>query len=178
MHAYLYITSMHYRDIWKKHYGEIPKDENGLTYEIHHIDGNRSNNGIENLELLSIEEHYHKHKEQGDLAEASAVLMRMKKLKRGDKINDRVLSKTKWYHREDHQRQMNPSDPKITSEGWIKGMHPDTVKKIRETSHKNKKRGTAALSGKKLEEYKKKVSEGLKRAYREGRRTNKKKKQL
>lgn len=57
-----------YRTIWRSHFGEIPKDENGRSYEIHHIDGDRTNNSIENLQCLSIEEHYELHLKQGDYA--------------------------------------------------------------------------------------------------------------
>jgi len=55
---------MGYRKIWSKIYGEIPKDELGRSYEIHHIDGNRNNNSIENLTCVSIKEHYEIHKKQ------------------------------------------------------------------------------------------------------------------
>lgn len=37
-----------YRKIWIEHFGEIPKDEYGITYEIHHKDRDRSNNDITN----------------------------------------------------------------------------------------------------------------------------------
>ena len=42
-----------YRKIYERHYGPIPKDSDGRTYEIHHVDGNHSNNKIENLRLAS-----------------------------------------------------------------------------------------------------------------------------
>lgn len=41
---------------------DIPVDENGNSYHIHHIDGNKQNNSIYNLELLSHKEHNEKHK--------------------------------------------------------------------------------------------------------------------
>ena len=50
-------TIMLHRLIWECVNGEIP---NG--YEIHHIDGNKLNNSIHNLELVSIEEHHKEHK--------------------------------------------------------------------------------------------------------------------
>jgi len=55
---------MNYRKIWENAYGEIPKDLDGRTYDIHHIDGNRKNNSIENLICLSIEDHYKIHLKQ------------------------------------------------------------------------------------------------------------------
>jgi hypothetical protein len=57
---------MHYRDIYKKYYGEIPIDENGITFDIHHIDGNKKNNDISNLIAVSVKEHYEIHKSQGN----------------------------------------------------------------------------------------------------------------
>jgi len=55
-----------YRKIWKDHNGAIPLDENGVHYDIHHIDGNRNNNSIENLKAVSIQEHYDIHYKQQD----------------------------------------------------------------------------------------------------------------
>ena len=55
-----------YRKIYTEHYGSIPKDEDGRTYDIHHIDGNPENNDITNLIAVSIQEHYDIHYSQGD----------------------------------------------------------------------------------------------------------------
>ena len=55
-----------YRKIWETHFGAIPKDKFGRTYEIHHIDGNHSNNDINNLKCVSIQEHYDIHHSQED----------------------------------------------------------------------------------------------------------------
>ena len=52
---------MNYRKLWEQNYGPIPKDETGRTYDIHHIDGNRKNNSLDNLICLSIEDHYKIH---------------------------------------------------------------------------------------------------------------------
>jgi len=59
---------MSYRKIWENIYGPIPKG-----YEIHHIDGNRMNNDIENLRCVSIEEHYEIHYKQGDYLALSLI---------------------------------------------------------------------------------------------------------
>lgn len=67
-----------YRKIWINHYGEIPKDENGLTYEIHHIDGNRKNNDISNLVAVSLKEHYLIHYNQKDYYAAFMISRKMK----------------------------------------------------------------------------------------------------
>ena len=69
---------MHYRKIWESVYGEIPKDEFGRSYEIHHMDGNRKNNSIENLQCVSIEEHYNIHLNQKDYGACKALSIRLK----------------------------------------------------------------------------------------------------
>jgi hypothetical protein len=66
-----------YRKIWEQHYGPIPKDENGRSYEIHHIDGNRSNNHIDNLKCVSIKEHYNIHHSQKDWTACLLISERM-----------------------------------------------------------------------------------------------------
>lgn len=68
---------MHYRKVWQEVNGPIPRDEQGRSYEIHHIDGNRKNNKLENLVCLSIEDHYKLHLEQGDKAAAYRIGQRM-----------------------------------------------------------------------------------------------------
>lgn len=57
--------TLSYRKIWEAHYGPIPKDQ---IYDIHHIDGDRSNNDISNLRLVTPREHYDIHYAQGDWA--------------------------------------------------------------------------------------------------------------
>ena len=54
-----------------------PKDENGRSYEIHHIDGNHANNDIENLMCISIDEHYQIHYDQGDYGACHLIAKRM-----------------------------------------------------------------------------------------------------
>lgn len=66
-----------YRKIWETHFGKIPKDENGRSYEIHHIDGNHTNNNIENLKCLSIQEHYNIHYKNGDFGACVMIAKRM-----------------------------------------------------------------------------------------------------
>ena len=44
--------------------------------EIHHIDGNHSNNAIENLKPVTALEHYEIHKSQGDKAAAALIATR------------------------------------------------------------------------------------------------------
>lgn len=66
----IYKAKINYRKIYENAYGPIPKDENGKSYHIHHIDGNRNNNSIENLIALSPKEHYEVHLKQKDYGAA------------------------------------------------------------------------------------------------------------
>lgn len=68
---------MNYRTIWKKHYGEIPKDIEGRPYEIHHINGNHKDNRIENLTCITIQEHYDIHYQNGDYGACVMIAKRM-----------------------------------------------------------------------------------------------------
>lgn len=60
------MSRVNYRKIWSLYNGPIPKDWEGRSFEIHHIDGNHDNNVIENLRCVSIREHYDIHWFQGD----------------------------------------------------------------------------------------------------------------
>lgn len=66
-----------YRKIYEQHYGPIPKDSLGRSLEIHHIDGDHSNENITNLKLVTIEEHYQIHFDQGDYGACSIMGHRM-----------------------------------------------------------------------------------------------------
>lgn len=68
---------MDYRKLWESHNGPIPKDKDGRSYEIHHIDGDHNHNVIENLKLVTIQEHYDVHYNQGDYGACLAIIMRM-----------------------------------------------------------------------------------------------------
>ena len=73
----IYCGTNHYRRIYENHYGEIPKDDIGRSYEIHHIDGNHDNNDPNNLTCISIKEHYDIHFEQQDWGACFAISTRM-----------------------------------------------------------------------------------------------------
>lgn len=68
-----------HRKAYKYYYGEIPKDVNGVTYDIHHIDGNNSNNSKENLVALSLQEHFDEHYSRGEYSSAALIAIRMGK---------------------------------------------------------------------------------------------------
>lgn len=50
-------TMMH-RDVWEHHKGKIPPN-----YDVHHLNKDRADNRIENLQLLTKSEHTRKHYE-------------------------------------------------------------------------------------------------------------------
>lgn len=60
-----------------EHYGNIPVDETGRTYEIHHRDGQCANNHPDNLVALSIQDHFDIHLFQGDYGACAAIAIRM-----------------------------------------------------------------------------------------------------
>lgn len=68
-----------YRKFWKRVNGDIPQDENGISYDIHHKDGNRNNNELSNLMCVSIKEHYeihyNKYLETGSYKELASARM-------------------------------------------------------------------------------------------------------
>lgn len=68
----------YYRKLYKTHYGEIPKDEDGRSYDIHHIDGDHTNNDPSNLSAVPIYEHYRIHKAKKEWGSCWAISLRMK----------------------------------------------------------------------------------------------------
>ena len=68
---------VNYRQIYEKFHGKIPKESNGRTYEIHHIDGNHENNDPSNLKAVTIQEHYDIHYAQDDFAACMTMSKRM-----------------------------------------------------------------------------------------------------
>ena len=72
-----YNSSIH-RRLYIKYHGPIPIDENGRSYEIHHIDGNHENNDIFNLMAISVKDHYEIHKNNGDYRACALIAKKMK----------------------------------------------------------------------------------------------------
>lgn len=125
---------MSYRDIYEKKHGVIPKG-----YEIHHIDGDRSNNNIENLLAVSIEQHYEIHLSQGDYLACSIMMSRMNMTKEERKeihnlaMNNRdqsgnknpmygrsaiIENNMKWYNDGQHETMFTEGKE---LDGYVKG---------------------------------------------------------
>ena len=85
-----YCSTNNYRKIYENHIGPIPRESNGRTYDVHHIDGNRNNNSIENLIALSIQEHYDLHLTQKDYG---ACLRLAEKMQLSPQILSELASK-------------------------------------------------------------------------------------
>lgn len=81
-----------YRTIWSRHNGEIPIDEYGRCYEIHHIDGDRNNNCIDNLMCVSVEDHYKIHLSQNDWGAVRAILSRIELTPEQEELKRRAAS--------------------------------------------------------------------------------------
>ena len=69
-----------YRKIYEDNYGPIPKDQEGRSYEIHHIDGNHKNNDINNLIAVTMKDHYDIHYAQGDYGSCYLMALKMSML--------------------------------------------------------------------------------------------------
>lgn len=96
-----------YRKIYENHFGPIPKDKDGRSYEIHHIDGNRKNNEISNLKCVSIQEHYNIHFDQGEWAACMKIAQRMK-------LSPQIISELASFH--NTQRVKNGKNPFVGPE--------------------------------------------------------------
>ena len=141
-----YRNSKKYRKIWETFYGPIPSG-----FEIHHIDGNKHNNSLENLKCVSIQEHYDIHFKQGDLEACHAIGIRLNK-----------KSKTGWRHSEETIAKLRK--PKRSKENYKKT--EEHKRKIGD-AHRGKKRSPRPeevkqkLRKPKSDEFKKRVSETM-----------------
>jgi hypothetical protein len=104
------IYTTDYRELWIHHNGPIPKDDQGRSFEIHHINGNRNDNRLENLKCVSIQEHYDIHLKQGDLGACTLI---------ANKLNMSAEEISHLAIANNRRRAMNGSHP------WLK----DNVKK-------------------------------------------------
>lgn len=104
------------RNVWKSFYGDIPKDELGRSYEIHHIDGNPKNNDISNLACISIEDHYNIHLSKGEIASALLIAERIG-------LSEKPKQKTKWVYKNEKELLVSLSVLQdYIDDGWSLGM--------------------------------------------------------
>jgi hypothetical protein len=136
-----------YRSIWIKHHGPIPKDCMGRPYDIHHIDGNRQNNSINNLIAIPIHIHYAIHYEQKDWMAAHALSLRMQMSEedRSDIIKKMSESKKGKKHTEESKK-------KCARPGHLNGMY--NKKHSKETIELMKKNRKGKGTGRKNQIYK------------------------
>lgn len=119
----LIFINMNYRKIWESFHGPIPKDEKDRTYDIHHIDGNRKNNSIENLICLSIEDHYKIHLEHFEKTKSEKEFRSLVFLSK--RVNKTANELTGWTVSEEIREKISNS---------LKGKKrpPEVVAKIKE----------------------------------------------
>lgn len=112
-----------HRFVWLCERGEIPKG-----YQIHHIDGDKGNNDISNLELLTTSEHMKLHGES---------LTEEERQKRRDNLNTNARPKAIEWHKSEEGRK------------W----HSETTKRLIEEGKLNKKKKfTCEVCGKEFEQ--------------------------
>lgn len=162
-----------YRDIWIKHNGSIPKDELGRSFEIHHIDGNRDNNDIDNLQCVSIQEHYDIHFRQGDEGACHAIRIRIGKesVATGWTHSEKTRKKISEAHK---GRKQTPDHIEKARLGRLANLHKrkkpvysedgmERLKKSNKTrevkEETRRKRSESMKKVKKTEEWKRKISE-------------------
>jgi hypothetical protein len=135
---------INYRKIYEDHYGEIPKDELGRTYDIHHVDGDRSNNDISNLKAVSLKEHWDIHTKQQEHDAANLIAERM------------GIDLYSGYKRPEHSERMKGQNNHMF--GKYGEDNPNYGKKRPNQSEKLKGKKRAPFS----DEWKANISKGLK----------------
>lgn len=146
--------STFYRRFYEKHYGPIPKDSSGRSYEIHHIDGNCNNNNITNLIAVSIQEHYDIHSAQGDWIECRSIAQRMdlapeiiSELSRKHALQQVTENRHPWQGSE-KTRELNLKRVAAGTHNWLGG--DATRKQIENGTHTSQIMKTCQHCGKML----------------------------
>ena len=118
-----------YRKIWTDAHGPIPTDDSGRSYEIHHLDKNHSNDALENLQLVTIQEHYDIHFSQGDWGACQRIAQRMDtspevKSKLASNLqNERVRNGTHQWLGGEMQREVCRRQVENGTHAWQRSKH-------------------------------------------------------
>ena len=133
-----------YRKIYENHYGPIPKEASGRSYEIHHIDGDHNNNDPANLKAVTLQEHYDTHYAQSDFNACLLMTFRMNmsteelSALRSKAAFERVANGT---HPWSNKERMKKQNQKRTAEGKNAFSNPDNVRKqIANGTHVSKRK--------------------------------------
>ena len=143
----IYCKTSRYRKIYIEHYGSIPKDLEGRIYDIHHIDGHRTNNNPNNLIALSRQDHYNLHRSKDDFGACQLLAVRLNMSP--EKVSELASLAAKKLFKEgrhNFQKQTNPfarrpDGSSVSSDrvklGFNKGLsHPNVNKTIYNFVHK------------------------------------------
>jgi|14_taG_2_1085336.scaffolds.fasta_scaffold72770_2 hypothetical protein len=115
---------INYRWLWEKEFGPIPKEPNGRSYQLHHIDGNAENNNFSNLLLVTLDEHIEIHRKQGD--DAAVMLLE----------NMRGNTHSGWKHSDDTKKKISETQKQKYKSG--ERIHPMLGKKRPDLVERNK----------------------------------------
>ena len=145
---------MNYRKIYENHYGPIPKDECGKSYDIHHKDFNKSNNDPTNLVALSIQEHFDLHYKM-EHYNACRLIMKQRLNKSAEELSSLARKGAlkqlaegthPWVGDGTHQRQVQADRVANGTHNWVGPTHNQN--RVVNGTHPNMRRadGTSPTS--------------------------------
>jgi len=112
-----------YRQIYEQYYGSIPKESNGRSYEIHHKNGDPTDNRPENLIAVTIQEHYDIHLRQGDYAACLLIAARME-ITPTEKSRLMILENKKRVREGTHPFLNKQLQKELNRRAYADGKHP------------------------------------------------------
>ena len=124
MNIYSKRTPSHvFRKIYEDHFGIIPKDSDGRSYDIHHIDGDHSKNDPSNLKAVTIQEHYDIHYAQQDYY--ACYLMAIQRMNKTPEEISKLSKKVQHNRVKEgsHPWQRRPDGTSQASDKVIAGKH-------------------------------------------------------
>jgi hypothetical protein len=129
-----YCGTDNYHKIYINHHGPIPKEADGRTYEIHHIDGNHSNNDPENLTAITLQEHYDIHYSRGDFG--ACLIMSSQRMDKSPEDLSELASKSnaKRISEGNHPFPTRPNGTSLAQDQVANGTH-NWLRRADGTSH-------------------------------------------